>query len=206
MQSEGSVTRWIGQLKSGDPAAAQRLWERYFPRLVRLALKKLRGANRRVSDEEDLALSVFDSFCRGAAHGRFPQLADRDNLWPLLVAITEHKATDRARHGARQKRGGTRVLGESAFGAATGSDADQRGIEQVVGREPTPEFAAQMAEECQRLLALLDDDGLRTLAVCKLEGYSNEEAAAKLGWALRTVERRLGLIRSIWAEEVKQQE
>ena len=33
----GSVTRWIGELKAGEPDAAQRLWERYFADLVRLA-------------------------------------------------------------------------------------------------------------------------------------------------------------------------
>ncbi len=203
MQSEGSVTHWIAEIKAGDHAAAQRLWERYFPRLVRLAYKKLRSSDRRASDEEDVALNVFDSFCRGAKRGRFPRLSDRDNLWPLLVAITDHKARDHLRHARRQKRGGGAVQGESVFRDPTGSVSDVRGIEQVVSQEPTPEFAAQMAEEFQCLLALLDDDALRSLAVLKLEGYSNKEAAAKLGWALRKVERKISLIRSIWAEQAK---
>src|SRR6516164_8814650 len=79
MASEGSVTRWIGQLQAGDPAAVQQLWQRYFQRLVVLARKKLRGSPRRVADEEDVALSAFDSFCRQAEKGRFPQLLDRDD-------------------------------------------------------------------------------------------------------------------------------
>src|SRR5690349_4606330 len=92
--AERSVTRWIGSLKAGDADAAQRLWERYFGALVRLAYARLRGAPRAAADEEDAALSAFDSFCRGAARGRYPRLDDRDDLWRLLVVITERKALD----------------------------------------------------------------------------------------------------------------
>src|SRR4051812_207164 len=96
MSSEGggSVTRWIGDLKAGDAAAAQPLWERYFHRLVFLARARLRASRRPsvVEDEEDAALSAFQSFCDGAARGRFPRLTDRDDLWRLLVVITARKA------------------------------------------------------------------------------------------------------------------
>jgi hypothetical protein len=87
MADDGSVTRWFGQLQAGDQAAAQQLWERYFRRLVGLARLKLRDAPCRSADEEDVALSAFDSFCRNAERGRFPQLADRNNLWRLLVVL-----------------------------------------------------------------------------------------------------------------------
>src|SRR5262245_27439563 len=66
MSSAGSVSHWIGLLKTGDPIAAQKLWEGYFERLVRLARSRLRDLPRRAADEEDVALSAFDSFCRGA--------------------------------------------------------------------------------------------------------------------------------------------
>jgi hypothetical protein len=114
MPAPGSVTNWLVQLKEGDAAAAQPLWERYFPRMVVLARKWLQGARRREADEEDVALSAFDSFCRGAAQGRFPQLADRDDLWRLLVVVTARKALDllgRHRPGRRGQR-----LGGDAFG------------------------------------------------------------------------------------------
>ena len=37
-----SVTGWLGELKEGDQAAAQPLWERYFSKLVVVARAKLR--------------------------------------------------------------------------------------------------------------------------------------------------------------------
>src|SRR5262249_14074170 len=152
MATSGSVTHWLHQLGASDPAAAQRLWEHYIDRLVRLAGQKLRGTPRLVADEEDVALSAFDSFCRGVARGRFPQLRDRNNLWGLLVLITARKAVDLARHERRQKRGGGRVATEVTQSGAADSSGVESPIDQVVGREPTPEFAAQVAEEYRRLL------------------------------------------------------
>ncbi len=192
MPSPGSVTHWIGQLKAGEAAAAQPLWEGYFRRMVELARQKLQGLPRRAADEEDVALSAFHSFCRGAGAGRFPQLSDRDSLWPLLMAITANKAVDLLRREHRLKRGGPPP--------EAGGPADEADVAQVLGREPTPEFAVQVAEECRRLLELLDDEGLRELALAKMEGYTNEEIAARLGCVPRTVERKLRVIRKLWGE------
>jgi DNA-directed RNA polymerase specialized sigma24 family protein len=198
MPSDGSVTHWLAQVREGDAEAVRQLWERYFTRLVQLARARLLRMPRRVADEEDVALSAFDSFCRGAEAGRFPQLDDRDNLWRLLVTITAQKAARLARSETRLKRGGGAVLDETALiGAASGLVA----LEQIVSREPDPEFAAQAAEEFQRLLGRLGDAGLQTVAVMKMEGYSNEEIARKLSCGLRSVERKLRLIRSIWEKE-----
>ena len=193
-ENGGSVSRWLGDLKAGDPAAAQPLWERYFARLVGLARSRLRlGRRAAAHDEEDAALSAFQSFCDGAANGRFPQLSDRDDLWKLLVVITARKAGAHIEREARQKRGGGRVL------SATDSADDI--FARVVSDEPTPEFAVMAAEECQRLLAKLDDDELRKVAVDRMEGYTNDEIAKRLGCARRTVARRLDFIRRAWEAE-----
>jgi hypothetical protein len=61
VSSPGSVTYWIHQLKAGDQAAIQKLWEGYFHRLVGLARKRLAGAPRAAADENDVALSAFDA-------------------------------------------------------------------------------------------------------------------------------------------------
>jgi DNA-directed RNA polymerase specialized sigma24 family protein len=99
----------------------------------------------------------------------------------------------------RQKRGGGRVRNEADLGGRGGSPAIA--LEQVVGGEPTPEFAAQVAEEYRSRLAALPDDTLRCVANWKLEGYTNEEIAARLGCALRTVANKLKLIRMRWEQE-----
>jgi DNA-directed RNA polymerase specialized sigma24 family protein len=199
MDPARSVTFWLEHLEAGDPAAAQPLWERYFARLVRLARARLRGVRPRTADAEDVALSAFDSFCRGAAQGRFPQLKDRNNLWRLLMTLTARKAINLIHYERRHKRGGNRAGDPAArLGSANFDDA----LDQVVGQEPTPAFAAQVAEECRRLLNQLGDDGLRNLALWKMEGYTNAEIAARLGCAEVTVERRLRLIRKSWETEV----
>jgi DNA-directed RNA polymerase specialized sigma24 family protein len=200
MSCTGSVTEWIGRLKTGDQAAAQQLWERYFRRLVGLARHKLRATPRRAADEEDVALSAFDSFCRGAERGRFPQLGDRDDLWPLLVVITARKASDLHEQERRHKRGRGQVLGEAAL---PGTDAEgHSALEQILSREPTPAFASQVAEECRRLLSSLGDADLQQIAGWKMEGYTLAEIAARLGCVPRTVRRRLQRIRTIWREAI----
>jgi DNA-directed RNA polymerase specialized sigma24 family protein len=200
MPLDDSVMVWLDGLKAHSPAAAQKLWERYFARLVRLAHQKLPRHGRRAYDEEDVALSAFHSFCAGVEEGRFPRLNDGDNLWRLLVVLTARKAQARIRHQTRQKRGSGRVQGESVF---LGRDdaPSEGGIDQVEGPEPTPAFALEVAEECQRLLDLLGDETLRSIALLKMEGYVVEEIAAKLGCAKRAVERRLQLIRKTWSAE-----
>ena len=188
MSPAGDVTRWLAQLKAGDREAAQPLWERYFRSLVGLARDRLRKLPRQAADEEDVALSAFDSFCRRAEQGRFPRLDDRDDLWQLLVLIAARKACDLAERAGRQRRDWRR----------TAALEDPRGLS---SGEADPAVAAEVAEESGRLLGLLPDEPMRSLALRKLEGYTNEEIAGQLGCSLATVERRLALIRKYWEKK-----
>lgn len=193
MISAGSVSLWLNQLGEGDPEAAQKLWNRYFRRLAGLARLKLRGTALAAANEEDVALSAFASFCRGVEHGRFAHLHDRDNLWHLLVVITLRKSAHHLRRQQQQKRGGPFSVADPAL---------SRELAQIVSREPTPEFAAEVAEECRRLLDRLQDAGLEAVALWKMEGYTNAEIAAQLGCSGRSIERKLALIRTLWEEEI----
>jgi DNA-directed RNA polymerase specialized sigma24 family protein len=194
------MTQWPGdsivvsleQLKRGDRDAAERLWGTYVQRLVGLARIKIGASPRRMADEEDVALSAFDSFCRRAERGQFSQLSDRDDLWQILVVITERKAIDLMRREGRKTRGEGKVRSLSEDQGAYGAVLDPR---------PTPEFAAQAAEEFRRLLALLTEDSLRQVALWKMEGYTNKQIAERLGCIEQTVERKLRSIRRIWTEE-----
>lgn len=196
---DDDVTQWLSGLARGEESAIRQVWQRYYERLVQLARRKLGDASRRVADEEDAVLSAFESFCEGAAAGRFPRLEDRDDLWKLLVTLTARKAQAQIRRSHRIKRGSGRVRGESVFAHPAQSD-EGLGLGAVLGREPTPELAAMVAEQCSHLLACLPEEQLRQIALAKLEGYQTEEIAAQLGCAPRTVERRLARIRECWQE------
>ena len=190
MSSEGSVTRHLGRLKAGDHAAAVLLWRRYFQRLVRVAKRRLAGNVRRAADEEDVALSAFAHFCRQAERGRLPNVRNRDELWGLLATVTIQMAIDELRREGRAKRGGPQQ-----------SSARRADPAQLASKQADPGFIAEVAEQCDRLLGSLDDDTLKSIAVWKTEGYTNEEIAAQLGVVLRTVERKVHAIRERWTSE-----
>jgi DNA-directed RNA polymerase specialized sigma24 family protein len=197
--NQNSVTIWIDGIKAGDGADIERLWDRYFERLVRLAAARLPAHSRRSFDEEDVALSAFQSFCDRAGRGQFPQLSDRDDLWRLLATITVRKALDTIRQQSRQKRGGGQVLGESGLLVGAGTEGD--GLAEVLSREPTPDEVAGFAEDYHRFLARLQEPPLRTIALRRLEGQTTREIARALDVSTKTVERKLQLIRAIWSEE-----
>jgi DNA-directed RNA polymerase specialized sigma24 family protein len=194
MATPGSITQYLADLQAGDPVAAQRLWEAYFQRLVELARRRLRAVPRTAADEEDVALSAFDSFLRSAGQARFPKLNDRDDLWQVLLLITQRKASDLIEHESRGKRDWRRLQ--------PGENVQPTPLADLAGSEPDPAFAAEVADQCRRLLNSLADDTLRTIAIRKMEGYASTEIAAELHCSLATVERRLRLIRKEWEAEL----
>jgi len=165
-----------------------------------LARARLRAARQigTIEDEEDAALSAFDSFCRGATTGRFPQLADRDDLWRLLVVITVRKVLGQLKRQAARKRGGSRLAGESALIRADA--AEYGGLDLIAGNEPSPDLAALVIDEYRRLRDGLRTDALRQVLDLRLEGYTRGEIAQRLGCAERAVKRKLDVIREAWLQ------
>jgi DNA-directed RNA polymerase specialized sigma24 family protein len=199
--SPGSVSRLLGGLREGDEEAVQQLWQRYFPLLVRLAQSRLSPHVCGARDAEDVALEAFAALCERVcprapardgelASGTqsalsFPQLHNRTHLWKLLACLTARRAFDLARKEDRRRR----VVGDEA---ALGVE----GFEPFVGREPPPEFTSAVAD----LLECLPSDELRNLALAKMEGCTNAEAARRLGRSVSTVERKLQVIRILWRD------
>lgn len=196
MDDQSSITGWYHSLLRGDRHAAQQLWDRFAHRLISLARARLRPDTRQGADEEDVVISAFDSFFRAAEQGRFPDLRDRDGLWQLLVTITVRKVSDEILYQNRKKRGSGGVLREADL------PGHEVNLAEIMSSEPSPELAGEMTEQCQRLLTLLGDEDLRTLALLKMEGFTNHEIADRLGCARSTVQRRLNLIKAKWEAEL----
>lgn len=192
-----AITAWIHRLAEKDPRAVEVVWAEYFGQLVTATRRKLGAIPRREADEEDIALSAMESFVRGAAAGRFPQLADRDDLWKVLLTIASRKVYMLQRRHMAAKRGGGRVRGESVFQAPDGGD-DREGIIAALGDSPSPELVTEACESLGELVRLLGDETAEQVVLLKLEGFENSEIAERLNCATRTVTRKLEMVKNKW--------
>ena len=200
MGAQGSVTRLIIDLRSDEPAvrevAARLVWGRYFKELLTLARNHLSARIRCREDEEDILQSMYKSFYIRQRRGDF-DLANRDELWNLLVRITLRKARNTANRHLQGKRD---VRREDPEAAADRSGGDLPGtiLDQIDSDGPTPAEAALLNEALERRFEMLKDPALRQIALWKLEGSTNAEIAERLQCTLRTVERKLERIRAYW--------
>ena len=187
MTKDDDVTQWVQDVKQGRQGHAERqLVDRYLDQLTALARKKI-GHIRAYEDEDDVALSAFKSFFRGARAGEFSQLSDRESLWSLLAAITVKKAISMQRRHLSQKRDVRKATS----------------LEALVHAEPSQEMVDSLVGEVQHLLNNLKDESLRTVAQMRVEGYSNQEIATRIGRSEKTVERKMSMLRKLLTEEFR---
>jgi RNA polymerase sigma factor (sigma-70 family) len=199
--STDSISDWLDRLKAGEIEAAQKLWDRYSQELLRVAKKRLGTSPRGMADEEDVALSVFGSIFRGMADGRFDSISNRDELWWLLLTITNRKVIDHIRRETAQKRLHRAGQPVRWHGACSPASA-QFSLNDLVCSNPTAGFLVELEEQYLRLLDVLRNDQLREIAVLRIEGYKVAEIAEKLAMGQRAVERKLQLIRAHWKREL----
>jgi DNA-directed RNA polymerase specialized sigma24 family protein len=201
MPDEGSVTRWIAGLRAGDEAALGRIFERYWPWLVRLASAGLHGRRPHAADAEDAAQEAFWGFYRSIQAGRLPLLRTRDDLMALWTVIAVRKAAGLVQHDRRLKRGGGALRGESVLDLLASEGA--RGIEQVGEAGPSPEEQALLKECYERYVGGLPEP-MRAVAEPLLAGRTHREIAEALGCSVRSVERKVPLILARWQEMAKE--
>ena len=185
-EASQSITRLIRAVQDGSSSAVRPLLSAYFDRLVRLASKRLRNLPGLGGYDEDLALRSFQSVCQRLRDpARSLDLSGRDDLWRLLATRTISRAIDLIRRHRPAK--------------ALGDDD----LAKLLSREASPHEAAELADECRRLLESLKEPELRQIALWKVEGYTHEEIAARLDCVPRTIERKVSRIRQIWKRELE---
>ncbi len=186
-----SVTILIEQLRVEDDAsgAATQIWSRFFEKLVPIARARLAGLRDHAVDEEDVLISVFDLFFRAAKHGKFARLNDRDDLWQILLMLTERKACEQFRKAHALKRG------------RFSQQVSVERLADVRDNAPSPEFLVAFNDELVKSIQKLQKKQLREVAVLRLNGYENRAIAEQLQMSLSSVERKLRLIREKWESE-----
>jgi DNA-directed RNA polymerase specialized sigma24 family protein len=199
----GSVERLIVQLREGDDRALAPLWERYFERLVKVARGRLPvGSPGRVEGGSmDAALNALQSFHSRLRKGEYGWVTSRGDLWKLLVTMTRNKAITQARSASAEKRHPRQGLIRGSE-LATPEGAGYS-LEEVVTEDPTPEMAVELAERIERIHKALGDPELSRVFLLRLEGYSREEISDAIDRAVRSVSRKLEIVRQAVEKEFR---
>lgn len=190
-ESLGSISLFFQQLQEGDRGAARGVWLRFFPRLSGLARKVLNG-RRLPQTSEDAVQDAFFQFFLRVERGEYRRGMRRDDLWRMLSVMTVQAARKLAIREGAQKRGAGKVFNEADI---VGSQAAVGSLDEIFGTVST----AECDMICEELLQKLDDD-LREIAILRLAGYTNPQIKSMLNCSLRSIERRLQLIRAHWSE------
>ena len=192
-----SVVPYISLLADGDGDVAQKLWDDYFQRMVRLARWRLECADipKGDFDEEDVAICAMTDFYQGMARHEFGYVHNEVDLWRLLFKITVRKVSARRRYYFAEKRGSGQVLDELALTKLY--EREKEGLAGVVGKQPTPEQELSGQENLQQMLEQLQNETLHQIALMMLDGVSTKEIAAKLVCSPQTVYNKLEEIRHI---------
>ena len=173
-------------MQGGDEAAAERLWNSFFDRIVRHAKSRL--VSDAAYDEEDLAISIFVSLNSAAQAGRLKGVANRNDLWSLLIVMARDKMIDRLRHRNAQKRSRTQVETE---------------LDQMSDKGVGPFGSVAVRDECTHLVSLLEREDLKRIALLRLDGFTIQEIVDATGISKRSVIRKMHRIRAAWESEAK---
>jgi DNA-directed RNA polymerase specialized sigma24 family protein len=222
MESTHSYTRLIDLIKGGDQTAARELYSRLYDWLLGQARYRLRGSHLLLTQPEDLASRAFERFSDCVQQ---PGVRNRHDLMRVLTRIIHNCARGKERYERRpsvRRGGGAVILGGDEVSQALdrGSLAECRpeetrtrlaalGIGGVGGgADQEAEDWKGLSEYCLGLLDALAEKQpkakLQEVALLAWVGYTEEEIAGKLGCNLRTVERKVKLIKQIWSEELSE--
>lgn len=181
------LERW----RAGDEEAARLLFDRYVERLVALARKRISNRLAARVDADDIVQSVFRTFFGRVKAGQF-QFEHEEDLPKLLVRITVHKTLRQAEFHRAAKRD---IAAETAQ-----EDSANPVLGEVFAREPTPEEAVVFLDNLEHFLAQLKPQDRQVLEL-RMQGFSSEEIAARLGTYDRKVRRVLERIRGLAEQE-----
>jgi RNA polymerase sigma-70 factor (ECF subfamily) len=188
MSTSGSDPRHlIEQWQSGSETAAQQIFDKYVERLLVLARWHISEKLRSRIDPEDVVQSVFRTFFLRVRNDRFT-FDEADDLFKLLTRITLHKTLRQVAFHRAARRNPARE-------AAKGND-DQDQIMQILDTEPDPETVVAFTDQLKTFLTKFSPQEQEIIEM-RLQGYTSEDIAQKLGTYDRKVRRILERVHAV---------
>ena len=181
----------IERCRNGDQDAARELFDAYVARLVPLARRRISQRLASRVDPEDIVQSVFRTFFARLKDDKF-EINDQDDLFRLLMRITVHKTLRQIAHHKAAKRDPSLELAQS--------DSAQEQLLQLLTTEPTPEATVTFLDQLEHFMGQLQATD-REILTLRLQGFSTEEIAQKLGSYDRKIRRVLERIRDVAEHE-----
>lgn len=181
----------IERCRRGDEDAAREVFDAYVARLIPLARRRISQRLASRVDPEDIVQSVFRTFFARLKDDKF-EINDQDDLFRLLVRITVHKTLRQIAHHKAAKRDPNMEMPQS--------DSTNEQVLQLLSNEPTPEATVTFLDQLEHFLGQLQPQDRQILEL-RMEGFSTEEIAKKLGSYDRKVRRVLERIRALAEHE-----
>jgi RNA polymerase sigma-70 factor, ECF subfamily len=174
-----------------DTRATRELYDRFAERLLALARKRLSPVLASRVDPEDIVQSVFRTFFGRIKDGRL-RVDDPEDVCKLLMRITVHKTLRQVAYHKAAKRNPCLETGH-------GEQAQEQ-LVALLAREPTPEAVVVFEDQLQHFLKELRPEE-RQIIELRMQGYTNEEIAARLGIYDRKIRRVMERLRVIAERE-----
>lgn len=171
-------------------------FETCLPKLLEIIKYQLRGINPGHFDEQDIAQTVMRTLLRMIREGSNNVPEEGKEMLRFLTGIARHKLSDRQRKHFSKKNNEGKLIQGSAL--ASGAEARTIGLDEIgITDISQSETARQIVDDLEELLTKLDRNDLKLLVQWALEGLTQKEMAERLGCALRTIEKKWQLIKTI---------
>lgn len=167
----------LRRAQGGEPAALDRLLERYYPRVLGMVRSRLGAELRRSTESADVVQEAFGQAV--AAFDRF-EMRDDEAFVRWMAALVENRLRDLAKYHGRAKRSAAREVHlESMLGGA----GESQGFDPADSRAAAPSELVSQREQQQRVNAALARlaPELREVVELRTAGVEWHEVARRMG-------------------------
>jgi len=185
MPGPGEITRLLGQMREGDPEAAEELLSRVYRELRTLAAGKM--AHEAPGQTLQATVLVHEAWLRlgGGEGARFPS---RAYFFAAAGEAMRRILIENARRKKRLKHGG---------------HLERVDVEDVDIPSPMPDDDLLALDEALDRLTEVDPRAAELVKLCFFVGLTQEQAAKELGVSVSTAERRWAYARAWLFREIR---